>query len=389
MNGMKGRSIVCFSNDWGGDPLSKTHLMRLAARDNTVLWVDSLGNRAPRASGRDLVRILRRLDDARNGVREVERNLFVLSPVAIPLPGSSWIRAVNARLVELQVKLAMKRLGIRDPVVLAYLPTAAPVVTRLDAHAIVYHCVDDFPAFDGAGSSIAKLERSLMDACDLMVCSSRHLLDARRSARPDAKLMTHGVDVAHFAGALSSRIEIDPLIASLPRPRLAFMGLVAEWVDQALLVEVARHFRDGSVIVIGKHDVDVSRLTRERNIVMLGRRPYHQLPSLLKGMDAGLVTFKNSAVSVASNPLKAREYLAAGLPVISTSIPELKRLGLCHVAGNTREFIACIEAVLATGAGPSELRSASVRKDSWEARWVELSTMIEETLQAKATRASA
>lgn len=389
MSRMQGRAIVCFSNDWGGDPLSKTHLMRLAARDNTVLWVDSLGNRAPRASGRDLARIVRRVNSARAGVREVEPNLFVLSPLAIPLPGSAWVRAANARLVELQVKAAMKRLGLRRPVVLAYLPTAAPVVKRLDARAIVYHCVDDFPAFEGAGSPIARLERSLMEASDLMVCSSRHLLDARRAARPDARLMTHGVDVAHFSSALSTSLAVDPLIAALPRPRLAFMGLVAEWVDQSLLVEVARHFRSGSVVMLGKHDVDVSRLAREPNVVMLGRRPYAQLPSLLKGMDAGLVAFKDNAVSAASNPLKAREYLAAGLPVVSTPIPELRRLGLCHVAGSTREFIACIEAVLATGAGPSELRSASVRNDSWEARWTELSTMIEDTLQAKAARASA
>lgn len=389
MNGLQGQDIVCFSNDWGGDPLSKTHLMRLAARDNRVLWVNSLGNRAPRLSGRDLSRIAGKLKAVTEGVREVEPKLHVLSPLAVPLPGSSWARATNARLLDLQVKSAMRRLGMTRPVVIAYLPTAAPVVDRLDARLVVYHCVDDFPAFEGAGSTIARLERELMARSELMVCSSQKLLDGKRSQRRDAKLLTHGVDFAHFARTLDAQLEVHPLVRDLPRPRLVFMGLVAEWVDQSLLVQVARHFHPGSVVLIGKHDVDVSLLRREPNIVLLGRHPYARLPSMLKGMDAGLVTFRENQVAAASNPLKAREYLAAGLPVVSTPIPEVKRLGLCHVASGAREFIACLEAALVTGAGPSELRSASVRHDAWEARWEQLSALIEDAMRERAGRISA
>lgn len=386
MNGLSGQDIVCFSNDWGGDPLSKTHLMRRAARNNRVLWVNSLGNRAPRASGKDLGRIARKLKAATEGVHEVEPNLHVLSPLAVPLPGQPWARATNARLVEIQVKNAMRRLGMKRPIVIAYLPTAAPVVDRLDARLVVYHCVDDFPAFEGAGNDIATLERELMDRCDLMVCASQKLLDVKAPCRPDARLMLHGVDVDHFSSSLSSSLEVHPLVRDLPRPRLVFMGLVAEWVDQELLVAVARHFRNGTIVMLGKNDVDVSLLRREPNIALIGRHPYAQLPSLLKGMDAGLITFKENDVAVASNPLKAREYLAAGLPVVSTPIPEVNRLGLCHVASGAREFIGSLEAVLATGAGPSELRARSVHGESWDARWEQLSALIDETMRARGTR---
>lgn len=389
MNGLRGQDIVCFSNDWDGDPLSKTHLMRRAARHNRVLWVNSLGNRAPRASGRDLARIARKLKAATEGVHEVEPNLHVMSPLAVPLPGQPWARATNARLVEVQVKNAMRRLGMKRPLVIAYLPTAAPVVDRLDARLVVYHCVDDFPAFDGAGSDIAHLERELMDRCDLMVCSSQKLLDDKSSHRPDAKLMVHGVDVEHFSGALSRTLDVHPLVRHLPRPRLVFMGLVAEWVDQELLVAVARHFRNGTLVMLGKNDVDVSALRKEPNVAFVGRHPYAQLPSLLKGMDAGLIAFKENDVASASNPLKAREYLAAGLPVVSTPIPEVARLGLCHVASGAREFVGCLEAVLATGAGPSELRARSVHGESWDARWEQLSALVDERMRSSSTRHTA
>lgn len=389
MNGLQGQDIVCFSNDWDGDPLSKTHLMRLAARDNRVLWVNSLGNRAPQASARDVRRMGRKLGQALKGVLEVEPNLHVLSPLAIPLPGARWAREANARLVALQVKHALKKLRMTRPVVFAYLPTAAPVVDRLEASTVVYHCVDDFAAFEGAGEGIAQLERELIARSDLLVCSSEKLLADKKVFRADARLMTHGVDFEHFSTTLSPALAVERFIDSLPRPRLVFMGLVAEWVDQSLLVALARHFHEGSIVVLGKHDVDVSALRRERNIHLLGRHPYASMPSFLKGMDVGLITFKENAVAHASNPLKAREYLAAGLPVVSTPIPEVKRLAMCQTASGANDFISCVESVLSAGAGPSALRSASVRRDSWESRWEELSRLVEETLRRAPRRLSA
>src|SRR3954470_19619893 len=101
---LRGRDLICFSHDWGGDPLSKNHLMRLLARRNRVLWVNSIGYRAPTASRADAARAVRKLKQALHPVREVEPNLFVLSPLAIPSYGTSWARAVNRFCLRAQVK---------------------------------------------------------------------------------------------------------------------------------------------------------------------------------------------------------------------------------------------------------------------------------------------
>src|SRR6267143_44441 len=110
---LRGRDIICFSNDWSGDPLSKTHLMRILARDNRILWVNSIGYRAPTATKADLGRALHKLTAAAQPLREVEPNLFVLNPLAVPLPGKPLVNAFNRQWLKRQVQRAMDKLGFR------------------------------------------------------------------------------------------------------------------------------------------------------------------------------------------------------------------------------------------------------------------------------------
>src|SRR5262245_10395610 len=103
------RDMLCFSHDWSGDPLSKTHLMRLLARDNRVLWVNSIGYRAPTTSRRDVSRAIQKILAAARPVREPEPNIHVLSPLILPVHGRPWARALNRWLLGQQVRRAMRR----------------------------------------------------------------------------------------------------------------------------------------------------------------------------------------------------------------------------------------------------------------------------------------
>ncbi len=360
--------------------------MRRAAREGRVLWVDSLGNRPPRASTRDVRRIGRRLVAASRGLREVEPRLHVLSPLALPAYGSRWVRALNARLLEQQVRRAMRTVGMERPVVVSFLPAAAPVFSRLPASLRVYYCVDEFSAFDGAGGHIRALEEQLVDDSDLVVCTTPELQRDKQRRHADVALVPHGVDVEHFARAASAGLEVPPSVRALGRPVLAFMGLVAEWVDQELLVSVARHFSSGTLLVIGRADVDTATLAREPNVVMLGRRPYDELPSLLAGVDVGLCAFRENALTRAANPLKVREYLAAGLPVVSTPIPEVERLSLpwCRIARGPEAFVGAVEAALADGSGPVVERIAAMRTESWDSRWATVRGLFEAAMERRA-----
>ncbi len=124
-------------------------------------------------------------------------------------------------------------------------------------------------------------------------------------------------------------LEVSPDIANLPKPIIGFFGLIADWVDVDAMAQIAKHFSSGSLVVLGKVTTDVSALTALPNVHMLGRKPYSELPAYCKGFDVAINPFKLNRLTLNANPLKIREYLAAGLPVVSTDIPEVRILDMC------------------------------------------------------------
>ncbi len=369
---LRGRDIVCFSNDWDGDPLSKTHLMRILAQENRILWVNSLGNRAPRPTARDARRMLKKAAGALLGVREVEKNIHVLSPLALPLFGSEIARTINRAALRLQILRAMRRLGFSRPIVWAFLPSAQWVAKSLAPVLLIYHCVDEFSAFSDAPSgAVAEVEGRLVKESDLVITSAERLFETRRAQNPRTVLVRHGVDHAHFARALEAELQVPEEIAGLPRPVFGFFGLIADWVDLELLGAVAAAYPSGSVVVIGRQRVDVARLAHLPNVHLLGARPYAQLPAFAKGFDVALLPFCINELTLNSNPLKVREYLAAGLPVVATAVPEVEQLGLCLIGHDREDFVSKLgEALLAPG--PRRERSEAVRHESWAARVEEI-----------------
>jgi len=364
-----GRDMLCFSHDWSGDPLSKTHLMRLLARDNRILWVNSIGYRAPTASTADLGRAWRKLQAAAAPLTEPLPNLFVLNPLAIPAWGSSAVRAFNQKVLRWQVRRAMRKLRFRRPVNWVFNPAAAVLAGQLGEDRLIYYCVDEYTAFSGVPSeALIALERDLCRRADLVVVSADRLLKSKSAYNPRTVLVRHGVDFDHFRRALDPELTVPPEVRDLPRPVIGYFGLMsADWVDVGLLEAVAKRFAGGSLVLIGKVAMDLGPLARLPNVHLLGRKPYEDLPSYSKGFDVAVIPFPVSEVTLNANPLKAREYLAAGLPVVSTPIPEVEVLGHCGIGRTQAEFCRRIEEAL-RHPGPDPVRSNAMQSESWAAR---------------------
>jgi glycosyltransferase involved in cell wall biosynthesis len=385
---LRGRDLVVFSNDWGGDPLSKTHIMRILARDNRILWVNSIGNRAPKPNAHDARRIWNKLAAFRRGLCEVEENLFVLSPLAIPFFGSGWVRRINRVLLRAQIQSAIRRLGFERFISWSYLPASAPVSGRLGEELVVYQCVDEFSAFsDTNGRHIAELERQLLAKADLVITSAERLRENKRRLNPNTVLVRHGVDWRHFVRACDPATRVAEEIAHLARPVIGFFGLIADWVDLQSLEDCARAHPEGTVVVLGKvaPGVDVSRLEALPNVKLLGRKRYEDLPAYCKGFDVAVNPFRVNELTLNANPLKVREYLAAGLPVVSSAIPEVERVGLCRIARSREEFVRRVDECLAEGPGPSIERARRILHESWEARVEEIRRHVGAALERKAT----
>jgi glycosyltransferase involved in cell wall biosynthesis len=366
---LAGRDMLCFSHDWSGDPLSKTHLMRLLSKHNRILWVNSIGYRTPTLAKRDIKRIFKKLAAATSRITEPEPNIFVLNPLALPA-FSPRAQAFNRRFLKFQIRRAMHKLGMTNPVNWIFNPAAAVIAGQLNEDLLIYYCVDEYSAFSGVPSdTLAAMERSLLQKADAVIVSAEKLYESKKDLRPDIAIVRHGVDFDHFAKALSPSTQIHPDIASLPKPIIGYFGLIAQdWLDVPLMEKVAQRFPHASIVMLGKCTMDVSPLSNYPNVHLLGRKPYADLPQYCKGFDVALIPFPISEVTLNANPLKAREYLAAGLPVVSTKIPEVEVLGdRCLIGQNHDDFCDQVELAL-RDPGPSRARSEAIRHESWAAR---------------------
>jgi len=380
---LSGHDIICFGNDWQSDPTSKKHVMRRLSRDNRVLWVNSIGCRNPRPSGRDLKRIASKARQAFDGCHRVEESLWVFSPLAVPFHGNRVARWINRRWLAARIGGAARALGFRDFVTWSFVPTSAGVAGALGERLLVYHCVDEFSRFTGVdAASLLALEAELAAKADLVIVSSERLLDAKRPLNPSTFLVRHGVEVEHFGRALDPATELPDDMPRGPRPIVGFFGAIADWVDVDLVGAIARQRPDWTFVLIGALETDPAPLAGLANVHLLGRRTYASLPAYCKGFDVAIVPFRENELTLAANPLKLREYMAAGLPVVSTALPEVEVLGpAVRIGRSPSGFLDEIEAALAEApSGPSRSRAALVRDESWESKTEEMCGLVERFL---------
>lgn len=376
---LRGRDIVCFSHDWTGDPLSKTHLMRLVAKHNRVLWVNSIGYRTPSINASDMGRAFKKLKAAatKNRLVEVEENIHVLHPIAVPKYGSKFFRRVNRILLGWQVRNAMRSLNFQRPINWIFNPAAGLLARQLSEDVLIYQCVDEYTQFTGVDAEgIRAIEAELLAGADLVVVSAQRLYDAKRHANNNTHLIRHGVDVEHFQTALSSEVESAPEVAELPGPVIGFFGLISDWVDVDLIAGIADRFPDGSIVLVGKVTMDVSQLESKPNVHLLGQKRYEDLPKYCKSWDVAIIPFKLNELTLNFNPLKTREYLAAGLPVVSTAMPEVEVMGQCLIANDVGGFVAQINKAL-ENPGISQSRSDSVSNETWVSKLEEIDHLLE------------
>lgn len=376
---IEGQDIICFANDWDSDPLSKKHIMLRLARRNRILWVNSIGTRNPRASARDFRRAAGKLWQFAHSYKQGAENIFVYSPLAIPFHGSRVAQQINRWWLAWSLRRVCKELGFREPITWSFLPSAAQVVGSLGEKLIIYHCVDEFSEFTGTNKkALLEMEQRLIQKADMVIVSSGPLYEAKRLYNPNTFLVMHGVDVKHFRKACDPETVVSEEIAGLPRPLIGFFGLVADWVDLKLIRFLALARPHWSFVLIGKLETNTEALRGLANVHRLGKRDYLLLPSYCKGFSVAILPFVVNALTRAANPLKIREYLAAGLPVVATAIPEVERLqGLVRIGQTHERFLEEIEALLAEGkCGPQFCVSEAMNDETWDAKVAEISRII-------------
>lgn len=358
--------LIVFGEDFGGHPSSTQHLVRHLAEDRRVVWVNSIGLRRPRLSRHDLARAVGKLAAAlrpRPAGPALRTPFPVLQPLAIPMAESRAARALNRALIGRAVRGAAARAGLGRRVVWVSLPSAVPALGALGEAAVVYYCGDDFSALAGVDHDAARrMEAELVARADLILAASPAL--AARFPAHKTRLLPHGVDPGLFGEAASRAADL-PADA----PVAGFYGALAAWIDFDLVAATARLLPHWRFLMIGPVQADTSALHGLPNVVLAGPRPHAALPGYAQHWTAGIIPFHDTPQIHACNPLKLREYLAAGRPVVATPFPALAPYAAeVAVARDPAGFAAALEATRAERSGRAAARRALVEGESWAAR---------------------
>jgi glycosyltransferase involved in cell wall biosynthesis len=386
---LRGRDIVCVGfADWDTELwTNQHHLMSRLARDNRVLFVESLGLRRPQLAGRDLKRIARRLRRGLAPARRAGGLLHVLSPLVLPFHSNRVVRELNRRLLGALVRRATRRLGFARPILWAYVPQAEVLIDVLHPSLVVYHCVDDIAAQERIDTdSFRAAEARFAARADLVLASAPALAERLRTISHNVLDAPNVADTELFSRALipSPPAPLDPAMAALSQPRIVFTGaIVAIKLDLPLLAELARLRPEWSFALVGpvgpgEPHADMSAISGEPNIHLLGPRRYAELPDVLRAADAGLIPYARNTLTESIFPMKVYEYLAAGLPVLATPLPALAGIEDVASASDALGLAGLLDEALA-GDSPERRaeRSRNAATHSWERRLEEIARAID------------
>ena len=279
--------------------------------------------------------------------------------------------------------------GIVQYVLWYYTPMAIAFTDHLTPVATVFDCMDELSAFANAPTALRQCEAELLRRATVVFTGGHSLYESKRDKHENVHLFPSSVDVQHFGRARS--VGTDPTDqAPITKPRLGFFGVVDERMDLPMLEGIVRARPDWQVVVVGPVvKIDPATLPTAPNIHYLGPKTYDELPQYIGGWDVAILPFARNAATQFISPTKTPEYLAAGRPVVSTSIRDVVRpygqQGLARIADTVDEFVEACEAALAED-GEERVRQADVflRNTSWDGTWMQMRNLLEAAVSGAA-----
>jgi glycosyltransferase involved in cell wall biosynthesis len=296
------------------------------------------------------------------------------------LPLVPWL---NHTIGWMLLQRSIQTLGFKNLISWFVVPHPGHFARKLREKLSIYYCIDDYAAFPGVDrEAITHYDNELTRTSDLVFFASKKLWSERQQERPDAIYSPHGVDFDLFHQAMDPDYPVAPGGAAYQQPVIGWFGNIGEWVDVALVSEMARARPQWTFLLVGLQTADVTDLRALPNVVLVGARPYQSLPGWAKIFSVCIAPYILNRQLLNSNPLKIREYLATGRPVVSSWAPEIEPYsGVARVVRERTEFLPAIEAALAEGTGPGlERRLEAVRGATWDARVDAIARSVEDAL---------
>jgi len=365
--------LVCFSHlRWDFVFQRPQHLMTRFARKHRVFFIEEpvFGD-----------------DDPRLEISERDNRLSVVVP---HLPHDADVDSVMPGLIdrlrsENTIKLCVA--WFYTPMMLEWKDGLAPIIT-------VYDCMDELSLFKNAPRQLIDREQHLFKKADLVFMGGQSLYEVKRERHPAVYAFPSSIDVKHFEQAL--KVKEEPRDQwSIPHPRIGFCGVIDERTDTDLLAGIAELRPGWQYIMLGPVvKIDEAELPRRENIHYLGARKYYDLPSYLGAWDVAMMPFAMNDSTRFISPTKTPEYLAAGLPVVSTPIRDIVRpygeLGLVYIASTPEDFIAAIKTAMSDDVERRRKKAAEFLSTiSWDKTQREMQQLISSAIEGRAKQSAA
>jgi glycosyltransferase involved in cell wall biosynthesis len=381
-------SFIYFGNDWYAENrTSSHHIARRIGSRFPLLYVESPGLRIPHASGRDLGKVLEKMILAFRGPRQIGPHMWHMTVPQIPFRRFHSIRKLNEVFARWKLKRALRKLSLVSPISWFTVPHPGFLAGKLGEQMVVYYCVDNYAALpDVNPAEVAEMDDALSRRADLVFAVSSKLVTAKQKQNRNVIYSPHGVDTELFGRAADLALPVAEGARDLSHPVIGFFGPLDAKIDFGLIEFLATQRPKWNFLLIGNIVSDLGDLTRLPNVRAVGAVPYEKLPDWARAFDLCIIPFFTGVLMESVNPLKLREYLATGRPVVSIPMPEVDTFGAnVSIAETKEEFRDAIDRELA--ADSDEKRKARMRlvnADTWDAR---VEAVIATTMAALKTRA--
>jgi len=325
----KKRPLIVFGEDWGTHPSSTQHIIKILGKTRPIIWLNSIGLRKPKPSLRDLARAFSKVksfivnQQKSNGFLEGEDiasngQFIIINPLVIPCANSWLSLKVSRTILKWQLKLACKKLKLSEAIIWTSLPTTVDYLDLFDKAPCVYYCGDDFSCLAGVDHEfVSGKESELIGRSRYIFTASDKLLD--KFPQIKAVNIPHGVNFSLF----SEEVNHVPLDLPQGRPIAGFYGSISSWLDQDLLVQTIKALPHWNFVFIGTVDCNIEKIKAFSNVYFLGSKSHNDLPKYIQNWNVSMLPFLDNKQIQMCNPLKLREYLASGTPVVTTEFNAL------------------------------------------------------------------